>query len=378
MENHSEQLGKQEASVQWHTLSENLMDLGSENTEPHEEAYSSSLSQRTIQSQEPRANQSAPAEQQEPVEIRKTSSGRKKKPVGPIVAAVIVILLVCGAAAFYFTVHRWTEPSCTEASVCTICGKTGSPAAGHLWTPATCTAPKTCGVCHETEGTPLEHDLKDEVSYDFIKCAKESWNACSQCEYRTSSKSEQLTSFLDEKKEFFLMSPNAFKERLEYLSSQFDPEDVLYDGIAFDDMKNVSFRWADDDTSGAQGSSSTGWPILECYSGSEILLTIRLYDLNADSTAEVDRNCPSSFNCILMSGSNSSKKAALVYHSLELILVTTCDPEVPGYGVTVVLLAADANSGGNTEHNGLVYGASDTDYNIVTRKMVEKIRWQNS
>ena len=34
MENHSKQPGKGEASVQWHTLSENLMDLGSENREP--------------------------------------------------------------------------------------------------------------------------------------------------------------------------------------------------------------------------------------------------------------------------------------------------------------------------------------------------------
>ena len=34
MENYSKQSGEDKASVQWHTLSENLMDLGSENREP--------------------------------------------------------------------------------------------------------------------------------------------------------------------------------------------------------------------------------------------------------------------------------------------------------------------------------------------------------
>lgn len=380
MENNTKQPEKKESSVQWHTLSENLMDLSSENREPHGAACDSPFYQGSIQPQTEKdtAIPPAPPAQPEPVEVQEMPSGGKKKPVWGIVAVAAVLVLAIGAGLFYFTVHRWTEPTCTEASVCTICGKTGSPAAGHSWTPASCTAPKTCSVCHETVGSPLEHDLEDDVSYDFIKCTKETWKACSRCEYRTSSKSEELTSFLDEKGEYFLMSPNAFKERLEYLASKFNPKDVLYDRVTLDDMKDVSFRWADDDNSGAQGSSSTGWPILECYSGSENLLTIWLYDLSAESNAEVDRNRPSFFNCVVMSGSGNSKKAASVYYSMEFILVTACDPTISGYGVTVVLLAAEANSGGSTVNNNLVYGASNTDYNIVTRKTVEKILEQRS
>lgn len=372
MENHSKQPGKGESSMPWHTLSENLMDLDAENREPHEEAYSSPLSQRKTQSQEPCANQSAPSEQLEPMEINEMSSGRKKKTGGAIVAAVIMILLVCSAVAFYFTVHRWTEPTCTEASVCTICGKTGSPATGHQWTPATCTAPKTCSVCREVEGIPLEHDLREAVSYNYIKCTKESWKECIGCDYCTSSQSEQLTSFLDETKEFFRMSPNAFKERVEYLASQFDPEECLFDDIAFDDMKNVTFRWGEDDGSGAQ-SSSTGLRVLECYVGSEAVLDLWLYDLNEDSVNEVDRDRPSSFNSILMKKISNSEKATPVYYSMELILVAACDPEIDIYDVSAIWLAAKANSGGQTEYNDLVYGASDVDYNIVTRKMVDKI-----
>lgn len=380
MENNNKQPEKKESSVQWHTLSENLMDLSTENKEPRRESHDSPFHQGRIQPQNENNTTSppAPTPRPEPVEIPQMPSGPKKKPVWGIVAVAAVLVLAIGAGLFYFTVHLWTEPTCTEASVCKICGKTGSPAAGHSWTPASCTAPKTCSVCHETKGSPLGHDLEDEVSYDFIKCTKETRKACSRCEYNTSSKSEQLTSFLDEQGEYFLMSPNAFKKRLEYLASKFNPKDVLYDSVTLDDMKDVSFRWVDDNTSGAQGSSSTGWPILECYSGSEELLTIWLYDLSVENTAEVDRNLPSFFNCVVMSGSGNSKKAAAVYYSMEFILVTACDPTVSSSSLTAVLLAAEANSGGGTENNNLVYGASNIDYNIVTRRMVEKVLEQRS
>lgn len=374
MENNNKQPEKKESSVQWHTLSENLMDLSAENKEPHGEANDSPFHPGRIQPRNEKIsdNPPAPPVRPEPVEIQEMPSGPKKKPVWGIVAVAAVLVLAIGAGLFYFTVHRWTEPTCTEASVCKICGKTGSPALGHSWTPASCTAPKTCNVCHETAGSPLDHDLTDEVSYDFIKCTKETWKACSRCEYRANSKSEQLTSFLDEHGEYFLMSLNGFKKRLEYLSSQFDPDECV-DDFTFDDMKNVTFRWVSDDASGSQGSSATGLPVLECYSGSERLLMLKLYDLNFNDVPKVDRDRPSTFNSILMTKTSRSKKAEAVYYSLELILVAAFDPEIDVYSVDALVLAANANSGGRIHNNNLIYGASDMSYNIVTRRMVDKI-----
>lgn len=379
MDNRSRQPEKEKSPVQWHTLSEDLMNLDSEKTETPMGATVGTFSHVT-KAEEPTGNQSTTRVSPGPVEKNAIPNAmppkKRKKRRWPIVAAAIALLLIGGAVFAYFTVHQWTEPTCTTPSVCKICGKTGSPAAGHQWTPASCTAPKTCSVCHETEGVPLEHDLKDEVSYDFVKCTKESWKACSRCEYRTSSQSEQLTSFLDETKEFFQMSPNEFKERVEYLASQFDPAECTFlEDILFDDLKNVTFRWVNDNSS---GSSTLGLPILECYAGSEAVVSLRLYDLNEDSVNKVDRNRRSSFNSVLMTIMSSSKKATSVYYSLELVLVAACDPEVDLYGVTAALLAGKANSGGRLAHNDLIYGASDIDYNIVTRKMVEEVMKQRS
>lgn len=373
MENYGKQTGKDETPMQWHTLSENLMDLGSENREQSKEESDNPLPQENIQPQEEKfiANHPVPPGRMESVEIKKMPSRKKKKPIWAIFAAVFALLLVTGAVLFYFTVHRWTEPSCTEASVCTICGKQGSPAAGHQWIPATCTAVKTCSVCRETEGTPLGHDFKDTVSYNYIKCTKESWKECSRCDYRTGSQPELLTSFLDDTKEFFRMSPNEFKEKLEFLASYFEPAErgldtiPFFDAISFDDLKNVTFEWVNDD------SATWGLPILNCYSGSEIIFNLELYNLNKDEIEEVDRDRPSSFNCVTITNIYDSQKTASVYHSMEIILVNVCDPDADK--LTTLQLAAAANSGGRMEHNDLIYGSSDSSYNIVTRKMVEKI-----
>lgn len=378
MENHSKQPGKGEASVQWHTLSENLMDLGSENREPPGVERDSSLSQGRVllPDEKNTANQPTPPVQPEPVKTKKMPPVRKKKPIWGIAAAVIVFLVAGCALLYYCTVHRWSEPTCTEASVCTICGKTGNPAAGHQWTLSSCTAPKTCRVCHETEGTPLGHDLLDETSYDYIECTKESWKACSRCDYRTGNESEQLASFLDDTGVYFRMSPKAFKERLEYLSSQFDPKETLLGDRKdnpFHNMKNVTFRWAEYDSGEAQDSSTSEWPILECYADSELVLAIAFYNLTEKAEVIVQRDSPSSFDSFAMIPVSNSKTAKAVYNSMEIILVAACDPEIPVYSVRAMTLAIDAFNGAFQEYNGLIYGISDDDYSIGTLKMAENV-----
>ena len=378
MENHSKQPGKGESSVQWHTLSENLMDLGSENREPPGVERDSSLSQGRVllPDEKNTANQPTPPVQPEPVKTKKMPPVRKKKPIWGIAAAVIVFLVAGCALLYYCTVHRWSEPTCTEASVCTICGKTGNPAAGHQWTLSSCTAPKTCSVCHETKGSPLGHDLEDEVSYDFIKCTKDSRKACSRCEYSTSSKSEQLTSFLDDTGVYFRMSPNAFKERVEYLASQFDPKETLLGDRKdnpFHNMKNVTFRWAEYDSDEAQDSSASELPILECYADSELVLAIAFYNLTEKGEVMVQRDSPSSFDSFAMIPGSNSKTAKAVYYSMEIILVAACDPEIPVYSVRAMTMAIDTVNGAFQEYNGLIYGISDDDYSIGTLKMAENV-----
>ncbi|MCR5795350.1 MAG: protein kinase [Solobacterium sp.] len=87
------------------------------------------------------------------------------------VAAVSVLaaLLVTG----YFTFHIYTEPTCTEPSVCRICGRQFIPALGHAWEADAAGGPDTCSRCGATredtpvqpasDGTDTEEDAEQKV-----------------------------------------------------------------------------------------------------------------------------------------------------------------------------------------------------------------------
>jgi len=64
-----------------------------------------------------------------------------------ILLAVILCLLLTGCCR-----HSWTEPTCTEKSVCTLCGETRGELLAHSWMVATWEAPMHCVVCGETRG----------------------------------------------------------------------------------------------------------------------------------------------------------------------------------------------------------------------------------
>lgn len=75
-----------------------------------------------------------------------------------------VALMVLGVLALilgYFTIHFWTEGSCTKAAVCSICGKVKSEAPGHQWREATCTTAKICEICEMVSGKPLGHEWQE-------------------------------------------------------------------------------------------------------------------------------------------------------------------------------------------------------------------------
>lgn len=53
--------------------------------------------------------------------------------------------------------HRFTQPTCTRSSYCTVCGETKGSPKGHSFRSATCTEPKICDVCGTREGKALGH-----------------------------------------------------------------------------------------------------------------------------------------------------------------------------------------------------------------------------
>lgn len=79
---------------------------------------------------------------------------------------IFAVLLLIG----YYSVHFWTDGSCTEDSFCTLCGKIRTTAPGHQWNKATCTNAKYCEECGETEGTPLAHNWKAATCTELKTC----------------------------------------------------------------------------------------------------------------------------------------------------------------------------------------------------------------
>ena len=70
--------------------------------------------------------------------------------------------------------HEYKEATCIEDAVCNRCGyvKLGS-ALGHEWKDATCTSPQTCALCGKTEGFELGHYSSK------VRCLEE--RICDRC-----------------------------------------------------------------------------------------------------------------------------------------------------------------------------------------------------
>ncbi len=79
---------------------------------------------------------------------------RKSKPILWIALGLLVLLAIIG----FFTIHIWSEATCTTPETCKICGKERTPALGHNWASATCMNPQTCTRCGETRGSVVDHN----------------------------------------------------------------------------------------------------------------------------------------------------------------------------------------------------------------------------
>ena len=77
-------------------------------------------------------------------------------------AALVFAALLAG----YFTIHIYSEPTCTEPSVCRICGKQLVPALGHSWEAATADRPETCSRCGATRGDVIPSQTDEPISGD--------------------------------------------------------------------------------------------------------------------------------------------------------------------------------------------------------------------
>ena len=95
--------------------------------------------------------------------VSKAKAGKKRTTM--LLACVIAaVILVVG----FFTIHVWSDATCTESSVCALCGKENEPALGHEWQKATCTTGPTCSRCGLVEGDPVGHTWQ-EATYTTAK-----------------------------------------------------------------------------------------------------------------------------------------------------------------------------------------------------------------
>jgi len=84
----------------------------------------------------------------------------------PVAFIVLVIFLIIG----FFTIHIWSEGSCTEPVKCVLCGKAGEEPLGHQWVSATCTESERCLVCGQLGRSALGHSWAPATTQDPQRC----------------------------------------------------------------------------------------------------------------------------------------------------------------------------------------------------------------
>ena len=374
--------------VQWHTLSDNLMNLSNEkkNPQPQQEAETGQGTlDRRIPGLRNRNRMDDPGasrgpdtismtHRKDPTPIREEEAfqiGKKKKSWSATVAAIcVVFLLAVGVVFAYFNVHLWTDATCTTAKVCKICGKTEgsslghrwlkndcvSPkrcsvcgevsdrAAGHTWIPATCTTVKTCSVCGMTQGGTAPHTLTTNIYSDYSHNKVETEEVCTQCGCVVKATSADLTTLLDSQHTRFLLPAYCFYQRL------------LYGAPAFDMLDNISFDTGTADTSqlGEKANDFTPPITINVFDGSTQCGTFYFGNFHGEYVTEWDMSIDTPFNSITLV--MDYEEASTKYPQLPMLFIAACDPTMEAGSMETMLLALTAFSGeGGVEHNGIFY-----------------------
>lgn len=374
--------------AQWHTLSDDLMNLGTgkRNSQPEQEAgtgqgtydrSSPGLLHRNSMDDRGSSHGSGTitmTNRKHPNSSRDEEDsqiGRKKKSWSATVAVVCTVLLLTGGVVFaYFNVHLWTDATCTTAKVCKICGKTegsslghrwlkndcvspktcsvcgeaSNQAAGHTWIPATCTTPKTCSVCGMTQGGTASHSLTTNTYSDYSHNKVETEEVCTQCGCVVKATSAELTTLLDSQHKRFLLPAYCFYQRL------------LYGAPAFDMLDSISFDTGTADTSqlGEKANGFTPPITINVFDGSTQCGTFYFGNYHGEYVTEWDMSVDSPFNSITLV--MDYEEASTKYPQLPMLFIAACDPTMEAGTMETMLLAMAAFSGeGGIEHNGIFY-----------------------
>lgn len=103
--------------------------------------------------------------------IAKLKRMRAEVKVG-LVAAVVIVIFGVLFGSHAICMHQWSEPTCTQPSVCRICGAKQGKALGHDMAAATCTSPEKCRRCNFTKGKALGHKWVEATCTTPEKCSR--------------------------------------------------------------------------------------------------------------------------------------------------------------------------------------------------------------
>lgn len=336
--------------VRWHTLSENLLDA-----EENSDSRGSGL-----QRDDGRTSDSTTYRRRTP---------KKKDTYGPVIAAIVIVLFLCGGVAAYFTVHIWTEATCTAPRTCRICGRTSGETLGHSWNtpncvtpktckvcgaasgemgahswkPATCTAPKTCSLCGKTEGEPSPHTYVTKTYYEYGHNKVMTEEVCTQCGDTRNFRQSPPTTLADSQNKYFLLDPYSFYQR------------ILYGAPAFDMLESLSYRFEPEDEQTMvpedrvtisiwDNDSLCGQIIFRSTEGGALTVAGMQRDVTFDSVAMV----------------LDYEETATNYVQLPMLLIAACDPTIEGNSMDNLMLAMNGFSGGpGVIRNGIAYRRMD-------------------
>lgn len=381
--------------AQWHTLSDDLINLSTEkgNSQPEQEvrrfpqAYCSDSSQGCmLENGMPGQGSTRDmdtigmtknwhtdySQYRDNFQNEKIPNIRKeKKRRWPVVLAVaMAILLISGGIFSYFYVHlwadatcttpktcricgwtvgnslghRWTKNDCVSPKNCSVCGEVSNQAAGHTWIPATCTTPKTCSVCGITQGGTASHSITTDTYADYGHDKVETEQICSVCGCVVGYSQEELTTLLDSRHQRFLLSPADFLQRIYYSQPAFDMLDSLQFDLGQADMSQIG-----------DAAAKIELPLIITISdGSEMRGCIYFLNRHGDAVTENDAGKGGTFDMVslVLNEQDASSK----YAQIPQMLISVCDPTMDERSIDTLMLAMTAFSGeGGVEHNGIFY-----------------------
>ena len=204
----------------------------------------------------------------------------------------------------------------------------------HDWAAATCTSPETCTKCGEIQGEALGHEKGDFVvtETDLIAALVKYEARCTRCGELLDTKEEPLTKLYDEETGLFMITPEEFLDRLEFL-------------VSSNDSSSVIDRYEMNDNDGEYCS-------VDCIMKSSYVAAVSFFDKNGNVITDADSREVATVQYVFWLSSFRESVwplAEMTAKQEAKLMANVLDPDFENSGMVI------GNSSESTPYNGIKY-----------------------